>query len=54
MYIVDTRKDELFEKCPPSKYFAIINYVPDFYAEKIVRNTFPNVFSYYPRTSEER
>lgn len=28
--------------------FAICNYVPDFEAQALVRETFPNVFNYYP------
>lgn len=39
---------KLFKEHDELKYCAICSYVPDFKATELVRNTFPNVFCYYP------
>lgn len=39
---------KLYEGHNKLKFCAICSYVPDFKATELVRNTFPNVFCYYP------
>lgn len=39
---------KLLDKVMLDSIFAICSYVPDFNANKLIRETFTNVFSYYP------
>jgi hypothetical protein len=47
-HFIETHKDD----CPLDTTFAICSYVPDFNASELVRNTYKNVFSYYPAGGE--